>query len=210
MNPARKPAAPRQPNPAKRSSLAGALFSSTQQKLLGLLFGRPDRSFFVTEIMALLDSGRGAVQRELARLADGGLITVTRVGNQKHYQANAESPLFDELCSIVRKTVGLEEPLRSAIQSLPGDVVLALVYGSVAKGTDTSASDIDLLLVADGLTLEEVYKALAPAEKRLGRSINPTLYTRDELERRRETRNPFLIRVLTGPRLMLAGSVDGE
>jgi predicted nucleotidyltransferase len=200
----------RKSKPAKRSSLAGALFSSTQQKLLGLLFGQPGRSFFVTEITALLDSGRGAVQRELARLADGGLIDISRVGNQKHYQANPESPLFDELCSIVRKTVGFEEPLRSAVRSLPGDVALALVYGSVARKTDTSASDIDLLLVADSLTLEKVYSALASAERRLGRSIHPTLYTRDEFQRRRETRNPFLIGVLTGPKVVLAGSVDGE
>ena len=131
-------------------------------------------------------------------------------GNQKHYQANADSPLFDELCSIVRKTVGLEEPLKAAIESLPGTLHLALIYGSVAKRTDTSASDIDLLIVADELTLEEVYAALSPTEVSLRRKINPTLYTRAEFKRRRAGGNAFLSRVLDGPVIMFSGSIDVE
>ena len=98
-----------------RTALADALFTSTQQKVLGLLFGRPERSFFVTQIMELARSGRGAVQRELQRLESAGLVSVQMLGNQKHYKANRESPLFDEICSIVRKTVGLEEPLRAPV-----------------------------------------------------------------------------------------------
>jgi predicted nucleotidyltransferase len=193
-----------------RTSLADALFTSTQQKVLGLLFGHPDRSFFVTQVMELAKSGRGAVQRELQRLESAGLVSVHMRGNQKHYQANADSPLFDELCSIVRKTVGLEEPLKAAIESLPGTLHLALIYGSVAKRTDTSASDIDLLIVADELTLEEVYAALSPTEVSLRRKINPTLYTRAEFKRRRAGGNAFLSRVLDGPVIMFSGSIDVE
>jgi len=89
---------------ADQLSLADALFTSTQQKVLRLLFGQPDRSFFVTQIMALANAGRGAVQRELHRLDASGLATVQMIGTQKHYQANRNSPLFVELCSIVRKT----------------------------------------------------------------------------------------------------------
>ena len=99
---------------ADELSLADALFTSTQQKVLRLLFGQPDRSYFVTQIMALAGAGRGAVQRELHRLEASGLATVQMLGTQKHYQANGNSPLFAELCSIVKKTVGLEEPLRTA------------------------------------------------------------------------------------------------
>lgn len=192
------------------SSLADALFTSTQQKVLGLLFGQPDRSFFVTEIMGLVKAGSGAVQRELQRLERAGLVSVQMHGNQKHYQANRKSPLHDEICSIVQKTVGLEDPLRAAVESLPGTVHFALIYGSVAKRTDTSASDIDLLIVADGLTLEDVYAALSPVEQLLDRKINPTLYTREEFNRRRTRGNSFLKRVLDGPVIILSGSIDGE
>jgi len=193
---------------AARSGLADALFTSTQQKVLGLLFGHPDRSFFVTQIMDLARSGRGAVQRELQRLEKAGLASVRMVGNQKHYQANPESPLFDELSSIMRKTVALEDPLRAAVESLPGTVHLALIYGSVAKGEDSSASDVDLLLVADDLTLEQVFSALSPVEDSLARKVNPTLYTQEEFRRRRYRGNAFLKRVLNGPLITLTGSID--
>ncbi|MDX1499815.1 MAG: nucleotidyltransferase domain-containing protein [Woeseiaceae bacterium] len=191
-------------------TLADALFTSTQQKVLGLLFGQPERSFFVTQIMDLARSGRGAVQRELQRLESAGLVSVRMHGNQKHYQANRESPLFEEICSIVRKTVGLEAPIREAVMALPGKVRLALIYGSVARKADTSASDVDLLVVADDLTLENLYAALRPAEESIDRKINPTLYTSAEFERRRARGSGFLKRVLRGPVIVLSGSVDGE
>ena len=192
------------------SSLADALFTSTQQKVLGLLFGQPDRSFFVTQIMNLARSGRGAVQRELQRLELAGLVSVRMHGNQKHYQANSQSPLFEELCGIVRKTVGLETPLRAAVDTLPGKIHLALIYGSVAKRADTSASDVDLLIVADDVTLEDVYAALSSAEQLTDRKVNPTLYTSEEFLRRRARGNAFLKRVLDGPVIVLSGSLDGE
>jgi predicted nucleotidyltransferase len=192
------------------SALADALFTSTQQRVLALLFGQPNRSFFVTELMSLADSGRGAVQRELGRLAQSGLVTITKVGNQKHYQASHKSPLFEELCSIIKKTVGLQEPVRAALEPLASKISLALIYGSVAKRSDTAASDIDLLLVSDELTLEEIYAALAPVETLLDRSVNPTLYTSKEFGRRRKTRNSFVARVLESPYIVLGGSVDGS
>ena len=192
------------------STLAGALFTATQQRVLALLFGQPDREFFVTEIIALAGSGRGAVQRELARLAGSGLAAVSRVGNRKHYRANPDSPLFDEICSIVRKTIGLEEAVRSALEPLAGRLVLGLLFGSVARGTDTAASDIDLVLVSEDLTLEAVYSALAPAERSLGRRVNPTVYTSAEFEERRKAKAGFLTRILHGPHVVVAGRLDGE
>jgi predicted nucleotidyltransferase len=192
-----------------RTGLADALFTSTQQKILGLLFGQPDRSFYVTQLVELAGSGRGAVQRELQRLERANLVTAQMHGNQKHYRANQHSALFAEICSIVRKTVALEEPLTAAVKSLPGKVHLALIYGSVAKRTDTSSSDIDLLIVADDLTLEDVYSALFSAERLLNRKVNPTLYTSEEFEHRRRA-NAFLKRVLSGPVIVLSGSIDGE
>ena len=194
---------------SRGSALADALFTSTQQRVLALLFGQPGRSFFVTELVALADSGSGAVQRELARLADSGLVTVTKVGNQKHYQANTDSPLFEELHSIIEKTVGLQEPVRAALQPMTDEISLALIYGSIAKGSDTASSDIDLLLVSDTLTLEAVYTALAPVEKLLDRPVNPTLYTTREFEQRRQSGNSFLKRVFAGPVIVLIGAEDG-
>jgi len=192
------------------SSLADALFTATQQKVLGVLFGQPDRSFFVTQIMELANAGRGAVQRELERLRQGGLVTVSKVGTQKHFQANPDSPLFDELCGIVQKTVGLAGPIRAALESLPESPRRAFVYGSVAKRTDSSDSDIDLLVVADNTELEHIYAALMPVEQLLARPISLTLYTEEEYERRQEEGNPFLQRVLDGPIIDLIGSADDD
>ena len=192
------------------STLADALFTSTQQRVLALLFGQPDREFFVTEIIGLAGSGRGAVQRELARLAGSGLAVVSRVGNRKLYRANRESPLFDEICSIVRKTVGLERSICAALEPLADRLILALLFGSVVRRADTAASDIDLLLVSDDLTLEAVYTALAPVEDLLGRRVNPTLYTSAEFRQRRAAKTGFLTRVLQEPHIVLVGSLDGE
>lgn len=191
------------------SALADVLFTRTQQRVLALLFGQPDRSFFVTEIIDLADLGRGTVQRELSRLAESGLATVFRVGNQKHYQANRDSPLFHELCSIIRKTVGLKDPVCAALRAVSEQITLALIYGSIAKRQETAASDIDLLLVSDTLTLEAAYTALAPAEKQLDRRVNPMLYTSCEFRRRRASRTGFVPRILQGSHLVLMGSIDG-
>lgn len=188
--------------------MADALFTGTQQRLFGLLFGQPERSFFVTEIIDLAGVGRGAVQRELSRLEQTGLLIAERRGNQKHYRANPKAPIFDELCSIVRKTVGIEAQIQAALAPLAAKISVALIYGSVAKKTDTGQSDIDLLIVADDLTLEDLYSALSTAEQQLGRPVNPTLLTKDELDKRRTSGNPFLERVLSGPVSPLIGELD--
>jgi predicted nucleotidyltransferase len=191
--------------PASPTSLADALFTTTQQRVLALLFGQPDRSFYASELIERTGSGSGAVQRELKRLASSGLVTVKRIGNQKHYQANPDSPVFEELSSLVKKTVALAEPIREALASLIDRIDLAVLYGSVAKGTDTASSDIDILIVGDGLTLEDIYAALSPVEADLERKISPALYTRKEFADRKAANNPFLGRVLSGEYLTLIG-----
>lgn len=155
--------------------------------------------------MRLAGSGKGGLQRELRRLTDSGLVSVTDVGNQKRYQANKASPIFDELCAIVQKTFGLTDILRAALLPLENRIVLAFVYGSVAKETDTARSDIDLLVVSDSLSYQELLAALGDSEPRLGRKINPTLYTAADLARRRAAGNSFVLRVLDQPKLFLIG-----
>ena len=189
------------PKPGDRGSLADALFTQTQQRVLGLLFGQSTRSFTVSELIAVTAAGSGAVQRELAKLADSGLLTVRRSGNQKHYQANPDAPIHHELVAIVQKTVGLAEPLREALLPLADHIVAAFVYGSVAKRTDTVSSDIDLMIVSDTLAYAEVVLALDPVQARLGREINPTLYSRDEFSRRLAQGNAFVARVMEQPKL---------
>lgn len=190
-------------------SLADALFTRTQQRVLRLLFGQVDRSFFASELIALTRSGSGAVQRELKRLAASGLVTVRDVGRQKHYQANPAAPIFEELRGLVRKTVAVAEPLGEALEPLAEKIELALVYGSVARGEDAATSDIDLLVVADDLTLEALYAALAGVESELARQVNPTLYTKAEFARRRAAGNAFLQRMMGGERLVLIGEPGG-
>lgn len=195
----------------KRSGgLAGALFTGTQQRVLALLFGQADRSFIQKELIERADAGSGGVRRELSRLVESGLVSVRTIGTQKHYQANREAPIFKELRGIVMKTVALTDPLRTALRTIEKRIDVALVYGSVARGEDRAQSDIDLLVVADDLRLEELFALLGPVEKMLGRTINPTLYRRDEFERRRKNHNPFLRKVLAGERITLMGGFDGD
>jgi predicted nucleotidyltransferase len=186
--------------------LTDALFSRTQQRVLGLLFGQPHRSFYANELINLAGAGSGGVQRELARLTQSGLITVRAVGNQKHYQANAESPLFDELLGIVVKTIGLADPLRDALKPLSAQIHAAFVYGSVAKREDTAASDIDLMLVSDKLAYGDVFAALEATSERLGRTVNPTILSRKDLAKRVKSDNAFVTRVLSQPKIWVIGS----
>lgn len=188
--------------------MVDALFTRTQQRVLGLLFGQPDRDFGTVELIDLAGSGRGAVQRELERLAASGLITFTRHGQQKRYRAQRDSPLFEELRSIVEKTAGVPQVLEAALAPLRDRILFAALYGSIAKHADSATSDIDVLVVSDVLTPEQIFEALAPAERRLGRRINPTLFTSDEYRKRRQRKQPFLTKVLSGTHVVLVGSED--
>jgi predicted nucleotidyltransferase len=185
---------------------ADALFTKTQQRVLGLLFGQPDRSFYANEIIAIAASGSGAVQRELARLEAAALVTVTRIGNQKHYQANSAAPIFGELRSLVLKTFGMTDVLRSALAPFLPLIDVAFVYGSIAKDTEHAASDIDLMVVGEIPSNGALLDALAPAGVQLGRAINPTLYTRDEFLQRIHDGKVFVRRVLEQPKIFVKGS----
>jgi predicted nucleotidyltransferase len=188
-----------------RGGLADALFTPVQQRVLGLLFGQPDRRFQSAELIRLAKGGVGAVHRQMARLAATGLVTVTRSGNQKHYQARRDSPVFEELHRLVVKTVGVAEPLRRA---LAGKVRAAFVYGSVAKGTDRAGSDIDLMVVSESLRYPELFEALQRAEAELGRSINPTLMTPAQWRAKRARGDSLVARVAAQPLIFLIGSAD--
>jgi predicted nucleotidyltransferase len=185
--------------------MADALLTRTQQRVLGILFAEPDRSFPATELIARAGVGTGAVHRELARLAESGLVTVTPSGKQRRYQSNRESPLFPELHGLVLKTVGLVEPLRLALSSFSSEIRVAFVYGSVAKGTDTARSDIDLAIVGEGVSYPDLYAQLAQAEAALLRPINLTILSLVDWRQRVKAGDHFVCSVLGGPKLFILG-----
>ena len=189
-------------------SISDALFTKTQQQVLGLLFGKPDQRFYTNEIVRWAAMGRGTVRRELERLAEAGLIVSTREGNQLYYQANSDAPIYEELLGIVRKTFGVADVIRHALMSLDDVIKLAFVYGSVAKSSDVKTSDIDLMLVGEGLAYGEVMACLTQTEAELGRDINPTIYTPDEFKQRLQEGHSFTVRVLAQPKLMIKGVID--
>lgn len=188
--------------------IGSALFTKTQRQVLGLLFGHPDRSWYINEIVRKAGVGIGTVQRELEKLTSAGLLTVRKVGNQKHYQANTGSPVFQELRGIVLKTFGVADELRRALEPVAAKITVAFVYGSVARGADTAASDIDLMIVSGQLSYPEVISAIAEAETRLGRAVNPTLYSPAEISRKLAEDNSFLKRVAGQEKIFLIGSDD--
>ena len=191
-----------------RAGMADALFSTTQQRVLGLLFGQPERSFYTKELIALADSGSGTVQRELERLHESGLVTRSILGTQKHYRANPASPVFGELVGIVTKTLGPASVVRDVLHDFASGVHFAFLFGSVAKRADHAGSDIDVVVVSDTLTLESVFAALSQAERALGRTVNPTLYTTAEFRRRLDQRQSFLAKVLASEHVVLVGALD--
>lgn len=187
------------------ANLADALFTLTQQRVLAALFGQPGLSLSISELIQSTGAGSGAVQREVARLAGSGLLSVEHVGRQKRYRANPQAPIHDELVSIVRKTFGLVAPLREALAPVAGAITAAFVFGSVAKGEDTGRSDIDLMVVSDTLGYGELMALLQPLTAKLGRDVNPTLYSRAELQKKIASKNSFVTRVLTQPRTWVIG-----
>lgn len=192
-------------------SLAHAIFSNRQARLFRWLFGQPERSFFLNELLRLSGLSSASLQQELKRLSESGVLQSKRVGNLRVFKANPASPLYPELVSLTRKTCGVPAVLMQGLEPLRSKLSLALVYGSVAKKEDTSTSDVDVMLAGMDLTLAEVLQHLQSAEMALGRKVSPALYTIKEFEQRRADPDSFVSRVLSQPTIdLLNGSQDGN
>ncbi len=189
-------------------SLAHALFSRVQLRVLSILFGHPGQEFSASEVIRRASSGSGAVQRELERLSVAGIVMAGRSGNRKLYRANAQSPIFNELHQIVLKTEGLVEPIRHALRAFQDRIAVAFVYGSIAKQTDTATSDIDLMIIGTDLSYGALYSALQKVEKSLGRSINPNVMAPGEWKKRLEEKRSFADRIAQQPKLFVFGDED--
>lgn len=191
---------------SNHQTLADTLFTKGQQRVLSLLFGHSERSFFSNEIIRQTGGGAGAIHRELKALTHAGVLIERSVGNQRHFQANPACPIFAELRGIIRKTFGISGVLHEALQPFSDKLELSFVYGSIARGEENSGSDVDLLIVSDTLTYPDIFPALAEAEKQLGRTVNPTLYKAEEFQRKRDDDNAFVNRILMQPKIFILGN----
>ncbi len=184
-----------------------ALFSKTQQKVLGLLFGKPEQSYYTNEIVRHAGLGKGTVMRELERLEAAGLVQLSKQGNQIHYQANATCPIFNELVAITRKTFGIGDTIKSLLEPLQSKIHSAFIYGSIAKNTANAASDIDVMLIGENLSYGAIMELLEPAEHQLGRTINPSIYTPEDFHTKLAAANHFLTRIMEQPRIQILGEI---
>jgi len=190
-------------------SVADTLFSKVQQRVLSLLFGQPDQSFYTNEIIRLTHSGTGAIQRELARLVASSLVTVKQSANQKLYQANQNAHIFPELRSIVLKTFGLADALKESLEPLASRIHVAFIYGSVAKNEDKANSDIDVMIIGEEISYTDLYPLLESVQLKLGRVINPTCYSMEEWIRKHKEGNNFINQVTKQPKIFFIGSEHG-
>jgi predicted nucleotidyltransferase len=191
----------------RKKSVMDALMPLVRQRMLALTLGAPDRWWYLSELAGALGRTPSSLQRELDSLTAAAILVMRREGRRTYYRANENNAIFDELRGIVRKTMGIPQEIRTSLAPIERKFALALLYGSVARGEERADSDIDLLVVADDLTLEELYRRLAPVERKLRRKVNPTLYTRDEFRRKRG-KNAFLKNVLSGDHIILSGDID--
>jgi predicted nucleotidyltransferase len=189
---------------ASSDSLTAALFGKAQHSVLGLLFVHPDESFYVREIVRATQVGQGAVQRELQRLAEAGIIDRTVRGRQVFYQANRACPVFAELQGLVIKTAGVGDVLRAALGPLENRIEVAFVFGSFAAGTPRKNSDVDVLVVGD-VSFADVVTSLGSAQERLGRDVNPSVFPVAEFRTKLATGHHFVSTVVREPKIFLIG-----
>jgi predicted nucleotidyltransferase len=189
-------------------SLSNALFSKVQQRVLALIFGHPEQSFYTSQIVRHIDSGVGAVERELAKLEHSGLVNVERIGNQKHYRANLKAPIFKELRGLVEKTVGLAETVRRALEPYANSIESAFVYGSVARQADSAHSDVDLMVIGDDLSYSDLYTAAQQAESKLQRKVNPLFLSQVDWQRKASDSGSVIHKIAKSPKIFIIGSEE--
>ncbi len=187
--------------------LADALFTTTQQKVLGLLYTRPEKSFYTKEIIRSTGMGVATIKRELDRMLAAGIISMTKVGNQHHYIANTECPIYAELLGMVKKTFGIVDVIKSALLPFADHISWAFIFGSVASGKETSRSDIDLMIIGDvGFT--EIASDLYDVQEMLGREINPKIFSKEEWMQMKNRKDAFIKEILAKPRMDVIGDAS--
>ena len=186
-------------------SLADSLFGETRKAILALFYGHVDESFYVRQIVRIVGAGIGIVHRELERLTKAGIINRENRGNQVYYSANKDCPIFEELKNLVMKTFGLVDVLKTALIPLAARIRAAFIYGSFAQGRQNSSSDVDVMVIGE-VGFSEVVEAFAPAQEKLRREINPTVYPPEEFCKKLAEGHHFLSSVLKGKKIFLVGN----
>jgi predicted nucleotidyltransferase len=180
--------------------LADLLLGLHRRRVLSILLLNPETS-------RQTGSQPGTLNRELTKLAAAGVLLRQPVGNQVHYQANRACPVFEELAGLLRKTSGMSTVLADALAPLSERIQAALVFGSVARGEETSTSDIDVLVLGD-VGLAEVVEVLHPLQATLRREINPVVYRAKDFLDKFASGNTWVKEVVTKPKLFLIGTAD--
>lgn len=186
-------------------TLGSVIFPEYRRRVLGLLLLHPDQRYYLREIARLTGTAPGTLTRELSKLVEAGVLSVQKVGNQAHYSANRECPIFDELASILRKTSGLVDVLAEGLMPLAARIDAAFVFGSMASGKAGASSDVDLMVIGK-MEFGEVVQRLHPLQQVLGREINPKLYSRDEWQKLVAGKSAFVREVLGKPKLFVIGN----
>ncbi len=183
------------------------LLPACRQRVLGLLLLHPQTRYHVREIARLTNTTAGSLHRELSKLAKAQVLLREVSGNQVYYQANTSFTIFNELASILRKTSGLADILANALAPLSEKIEIAFVFGSIARGTESLGSDIDLLIVGE-ISLTEAVTTLYSAQASIGREINPKVYHRAEWKKLINNKNSFLQEILSKPKLFIIGTTN--
>ena len=196
----------RSTRPVPQLQLVELLFGAYRRQILSLLLLHPEQSFYVREIGRLTGVPAGSLHREVTQLTEAGLLERSASGNQVRYQANGGCPIYEELAGIFRKTAGLADVLRDALEPLGKAVESSFVFGSVAQGKERSSSDVDVMVVGPA-RFERVVKALAPAGERLRRDINPVVMAPEEFRAKLKARDRFVSRIMREPKIILTGDL---
>ncbi|WP_235834964.1 nucleotidyltransferase domain-containing protein [Piscinibacter terrae] len=190
-------------------SAVDLLFPGTyRRRVLGLMLLHPDRALHVREIARLTGTTAGTLNKELARLHEAQLLDREVVGNQLRYVANRSNPLYPELASILKKTIGIGDVLTDALAPHSDHISVALIFGSIARHEETSGSDIDLLVIGD-ISFGEIVNATHSVQAELGREVNPQVFSKTEWKQRVKARDTFVNDVLQRAKIYLIGN-DNE
>ncbi len=185
--------------------LSSLLFSEYRKRILGLLLLNPEASYHVRELARLTNTAAGTLHKELSKLTAGGILQSKKVGNQVHYSANMQCPIFNELAGILRKTSGLVDVLANALSDVKNQINFAFMFGSVARGEQNANSDVDVMLVGT-LSFGDAVQCLHGTQQTLQREINPVVYSVNEFKRRMENKDSFITEILNKPKLFIIGT----
>lgn len=191
---------------ATPSSASDLLFPLQYRgKALALLLLQPQRWLHVREIARLTGTVAGTMNKELDRLQKAGLLEKHRVGNQLQFCANVQHPVFPELSALLRKTIGLADVLTLALTPVVARIAVAFVFGSVARASDTAASDVDVIIIGN-VGFSEAVNLLYEAQTTLHREINPKIFSVEEWQAKLAAQSSFVLEVVAKPKLFLIGA----